>query len=446
MSAASGIIALLAGATEAEARARIAELERARAGGDELVAVVDEPLLARLGAAVAIRPDELAAWLAARPSLRRALVVPRAAALEPEPAPTNPSTAEDSVAWCPPATTPAVSCYVEGPPRALAWHATRGVLEDACRLATPASWDATTPIRAVARSGRSLAWLSPPVANRAARSRVTDGGAPIARGRSVLAVVPYYADDRWLALSIASLTQQTRRPDAIVVVDDASPVSPRPILERFADVTLVRSPARVGMFRLLQQVIEDTRFDAYLFQDADDFSAVDRLERLLDEGERSGAHLIGTQALWFDWDAGTCGLASSPATVPPPSPDSVCSLLHPSSIVSRALLERLGGFATGLHFAGDVELQLRAMLVTTLVSAPCCSYFKIRHSGALTTAPETGIHSTARIELRAALRRRLAGNLAAIASGAPPDLTPFRTAPPVALHRIAGPPLVEAWS
>ena len=47
-------------------------------------------------------------------------------------------------------------------------------------------------------------------------------------------------------------------------------------------MTLLHADRNVGPYRLVQQVIEDTDYDAYLFQDADDWSAPDRLEQLLD--------------------------------------------------------------------------------------------------------------------------------------------------------------------
>jgi hypothetical protein len=401
--------------------------------------VSDATVLLLDGASEEEARARLAETLAA-PSLRSVRVVPSGAAPGEPIAP--PPGVEDFVAFHHPPTALAKQCYVEEPARVLSWSCSRGVLQDLAALAPPSSWNCASPIRAVIASGRPVAWLSCPLAE---PKSATAPDPPISRASRVLAILPFWARDEWLALAIGSLAMQTHRPDAIVVVDDASPVSPRAIVERFPGVTLLRSPTRVGPYRLAQQVIDDTRFDAYLFQDSDDFSAVDRLERLLAEGERTGAELIGTQALWLDWGSGACGLASAPTTVPPPSLQSVYSILHPSSLVSRALVERLGGYASGLQFSGDLELQLRAMLVTTLVNTSACSYFKLRHADSLTGDPETGIHSKARVELRASVRARLAENLARVAAGAAPDLTPFRTAPPVALRRVCGPSLAASW-
>ena len=52
-------------------------------------------------------------------------------------------------------------------------------------------------------------------------------------------------------------------------------------MRRHPGVTLLHAAENVGPYRLVQQVIDDTDYDAYLFQDADDWSAPDRLEQLL---------------------------------------------------------------------------------------------------------------------------------------------------------------------
>src|SRR5262249_384818 len=152
-------------------------------------------------------------------------------------------------------------CYVEGAPRVIAWFCSRGVLEDLCSLADPSAWTCTSPIRAVSRSRRPVVWRAAQASDGPSCSAVRDEKAPISRARSALALLPFHGCADWLELAIPSMTTQTRRPEAIVVVDDASPSSPREIVERHPTVTLVRSPSRVGPYRLIQQVIEDTSFD-----------------------------------------------------------------------------------------------------------------------------------------------------------------------------------------
>ena len=123
----------------------------------------------------------------------------------------------------------------------------------------------------------------------------TPGLRPLAARSSVLAVVTHFRYERWLGQCLESLVGQTRPPENIVVVDDASSEPPLEIVQQFPNVTLLSSSENVGMYRLVQQVMNDTRYDAYMFQDADDWSTPDRLRLQLEEAERSGAVMVGCQ-------------------------------------------------------------------------------------------------------------------------------------------------------
>jgi glycosyltransferase involved in cell wall biosynthesis len=259
----------------------------------------------------------------------------------------------------------------------------------------------------------------------------------------VLALIPHYQCEEWLEDALASLEQQTRPLDAIVVIDDASESPPLEIIERHPRVTLLHAERNVGPYRLVQQVIEETDYDAYLFQDADDWSAPDRLEKLLAAGERTGAELIGTQEIRV--------FCEEPEVTPIAWPLDVHKqfavkptafpLLHPTSIVTRDLVMELGGFASGLRFSGDAELLRRAQHVARVVNvADHCYYRRIRENS-LTTASATGLRSPIRQQVMEMLWEQARRNAAAAAAGQAPDLSPIRTAPPVRLRQLAGPAL-----
>jgi hypothetical protein len=116
-------------------------------------------------------------------------------------------------------------------------------------------------------------------------------------------------------------------------------------------------------------------------------------------------------------------------------------LLHPSSLVTRDLVMRLGGFATGLKFGGDTEFLLRASLVARIVNVPDYCYFRRKHSGSLTTSPDTGLDSPARVELLMKLKNRAYANYAAMREGRPPELSPLVKAEPLRLFHVTGPKL-----
>lgn len=262
---------------------------------------------------------------------------------------------------------------------------------------------------------------------------------------SVLAVVPHHGCEAWLGDAIESLVVQTRPLEGIVVVDDAEGDAPTGIVGEFPQVTLLKVVARsnVGPYRISQQVIKETAYDGYLWQDADDWSMPERLERLLGAAERTGAELVGSQELRV-----LCGLGDAvPFTYPldvnaalDKEPTSF-PLLHPTSIVSRDLMERVGGFATGLRFSGDSEFLRRAMHAARGVNVPDFCYARRIRAGSLTTAPGTGLRSPQRIVLMATLHARARANAELVALGQEPVLEPLTVAPPVRVAHLQGPPL-----
>lgn len=121
---------------------------------------------------------------------------------------------------------------------------------------------------------------------------------PLGKHSSVLAVITHYRCEQWLAQCLESIVAQTHGPNGIVVVDDGSEHPPLEILSKFPQATLLRASENVGLFRLCQQLAVHTAYDAFMFQDADDWSAPERLSVLLMEAERTGAEMVGCQGFF----------------------------------------------------------------------------------------------------------------------------------------------------
>ncbi len=265
----------------------------------------------------------------------------------------------------------------------------------------------------------------------------------LTRRSAVCALVPHRDAGDWLSGAIESLLTQTRPPDAIVVIDDASVTPPRAVATSYPEVTLLRSPANVGPYRLVQTVVEQTDFDAYLFQDADDVSHPERLATLLEAAETDEAGMVGSQETELDvagpevrtrtypWDV-NAALDRNPIAF---------ALLHPSSLVARDVIMRAGGYPGGLRFSGDVEFLRRAMHVAKGVNVAQFCYLRRIRAGSLTTSASTGMQSPQRIVLMATLHARARANAELVARGIPPVLEPLSVAPPVRLTHLVGPPL-----
>ena len=330
---------------------------------------------------------------------------------------------------------------IEVKPATIAWLAPIPLIEAALPwLRTPEDWTLLNMGRVLKLQNIAFQWCSaePTTSelNSLENNRLRSYPQP------VLAIVPHYRCEAWLSQCLRSLVCQTRPLDGIIVVDDGSEIPPTTIVEQFPQVTLLAAPASVGPYRLVQQVIDTTTYWAYLFQDADDWSSCDRLETLLEIANTTQADLVGTQEIRVYEEESTLSLGCYPLDVnaalaeKPGHP-----LLHPSSLVTRDLVVRLGGFATGLRFGGDTEFLLRASFVTTISNSPRFCYFRRKRSGSLTTAPETGLNSPARQELLRQVKQRALLNRAAVVTGNAPDLTPLVTVEPIPLNHLAGPPL-----
>lgn len=332
---------------------------------------------------------------------------------------------------------------------AIAWMASANLVKSALpQLGEPLNWTLLNMAQVLEQEGVFFRWqTASALQNSSHLANSSDVQLhqlrePVLVREPVLAVVPHYRCEAWLTQCLRSLLAQTHPPDGIVVIDDGSEQPPIEIVEQFPTVTLLAAPDRVGPYRLIQQVIDDTHYWGYLFQDADDWSSSDRLQHLLHKALTTGAELVGTQELRV-YDDGTLVPVSYPLDVNaalathPGHP-----LLHPTSLVTRDLVQRIGGFATGLRFGGDTEFLLRAVWSATVVNIPNYSYFRRKRPDSLTTHPETGLESPARRALLSQLKQRAIARQQAVAVGESVDLSAIATGPAIALKHIIGPRLV----
>lgn len=260
---------------------------------------------------------------------------------------------------------------------------------------------------------------------------------------TVCALIPHFGCEAWLAGALESLLTQSHPPDAIVVIDDASADPPADIVAEYSDVTLLSAASNGGPYRLIQGVIDATDYDAYLFQDADDWSAPDRLQVLLAVAQDTGAELVGSHEIRVMVDQEDMVPARYPLDVNAAlraKPHSF-PLLHPTSVVARELVQRIGGFATAMRFSGDAEFLRRAGHTARIVNADHFGYFRRKRAGSLTTAPDTALNSPWRRQVQAELAARARANAETAAAGRAPDLAPWRVADGARLHHVTGPRL-----
>ncbi|MEM6451452.1 MAG: glycosyltransferase family A protein [Cyanobacteria bacterium P01_D01_bin.105] len=259
---------------------------------------------------------------------------------------------------------------------------------------------------------------------------------------TVLALVPHWQCEQWLSRCLQSLVSQYYPLTNIVVIDDGSEAPPFEIVSAFPQVTLLTAKVSqpVGPYRLVQSVIERVDYTAFLFQDADDWSSCDRLQTLLTTANRYGADLVGSQEIRVIEPTKMFQTVGYPMDVNA----AMCSapghgLLHPTSLVTRRLVQRVGGFATGLRFGADSEFLLRAHWMARVVNSPQYCYFRRKRPESLTTAKETGLDSLARKQLTQKIKEKALERAHAMKAGIPVDVRPLAIQPLIDFSYVCGP-------
>ncbi|MBU3728182.1 MAG: glycosyltransferase [Phycisphaerales bacterium] len=264
-----------------------------------------------------------------------------------------------------------------------------------------------------------------------------DPGSPALRP-GVAAIVTHYNRPHLVNEAICSLLAQTRLPDAVVVLDDASEGFGPDTIIRHPLVSVYRSTVNVGPFRLIEWAIRIMPFDWYLIQDSDDISAPTRLERLLAAASQRNADMVcsairhqvvatgETRDVTFTEDACAQHLVGNPLAL----------CLWGSSILSHTLWARVGGIATGLRFSGDAEFVSRACCVGRVINVPTIELLRRIYPDSLTRRPDTGMQSPARKALHQQLRAQADARVAALRGGLRVDLRPFSTAPEIRMDTI----------
>jgi glycosyltransferase involved in cell wall biosynthesis len=231
---------------------------------------------------------------------------------------------------------------------------------------------------------------------------------------SVGVVLTHYDCERFLADAVRSVLGQTYDDLALYVVDDASPTDAWiGALEEFAGdrrLVLLRARQNVGHYRLKNALIGCIAHPYIAFQDADDVSHRDRIRRSLRSMATLRAGIVGCSFRYVD----ECGKTLSTKRMPPVANPAMWAgksfvCLHPSTLVKRAVLDRLGGFDGTARIAADTDFFLRARYVCRIANTFRVLYDKRVHPRSLTTRPDTGFGSEARDRYArdARLRERL---------------------------------------
>ena len=178
---------------------------------------------------------------------------------------------------------------------------------------------------------------------------------------TVSVVVCAYNEERYLGPCLTSLLSQTRPPDELIVVDNASTDATAALAAAIPGVTLVREP-RKGLVWARQAGWHASHGDVLAYLDADCRAPADwvaRLARLFDRHEDAVA--VTGPYRYYDWDLwGRTLVRAYDLTLAPFAHVLAQHVLGVGAVlyggnfaVRRDALSRIGGFDTSIEFHGE---------------------------------------------------------------------------------------------
>ena len=198
---------------------------------------------------------------------------------------------------------------------------------------------------------------------------------------TITAIVCAYNEAPYLPACLFSLLAQTRPPDEILVINNASTDATAAVARTVPGVRVIDEPTK-GLVVARERARREARGDILAFVDADCRAPIWWIERI-EQRFASRARLIGVTGPYrfYDWDWGGRALIRAyDLAVAPPTHFLVHRALHLGAIfyggnfaVRREALARIGGFDCSIEFHGeDTNLGRRLTTVGRIDVCPDC--------------------------------------------------------------------------
>lgn len=234
--------------------------------------------------------------------------------------------------------------------------------------------------------------------------------------QQVTASVPCFGDARYLRRAVESLLAQTHRALTVVVVSDGDPNPPWKQLAHIRDPRLVRFELERnhGPYFVHQVVLGASLAPFLLIQDADDWSAPDRVRTLLRMLHRDGSDMAFSAWQQYTQEAGGALRTASVRwrradrdarkrerfLFDPILTDDFINRASHHGVFRAATVKRLGGYYGGFRINYDTLLTNLLLMVgkVSFVQSPLYHYVLRRDS--LSHSPVSGAFSPERIRVR----------------------------------------------
>ena len=184
---------------------------------------------------------------------------------------------------------------------------------------------------------------------------------------TVTVVVPAWNAAGTLGAALASVAAQTRLPDAVIVVDDASTdatASTAAFWSGSVTLTVIELDENAGCANARAHAIKAATTDLIVLLDADDSWRPDHLATLMAARAESGAGIISPNAQFWDPARGLGPRTYREVVAVPPVDDQPDDILRRDfvfigSMFERALYERAGGYRPEFEGAENWDLWIR---------------------------------------------------------------------------------------
>jgi glycosyltransferase involved in cell wall biosynthesis len=234
----------------------------------------------------------------------------------------------------------------------------------------------------------------------------------------IAVVMPHRGHDAYLPQAVRSILTQEGVSLRLYLVDDASPTDDwlKAIEPWRADPRLIvlQADRQVGPFRITNWVLENSTEPYIAFQDADDWSAPNRLRLQLDALQARRADIVGCGFFVVAEDGSTVRIRKMVRNVNRAHRRGTkFAFLHPTALLSRHVLRELGGFdGSDIGVGADTDFYLRATFACRMRNLTSPLYHYRQHPASLTAGKDTGHESEARAayssQIFADFNRRLA--------------------------------------
>jgi glycosyltransferase involved in cell wall biosynthesis len=193
-------------------------------------------------------------------------------------------------------------------------------------------------------------------------------------------IVCAYNEAPMLAACLYSLLSQTRPPDDILVINNASTDDTAAVARAVPGVRVVDEPAK-GLVIARETARRHTTTDVLAYVDADCRAPISWLEHVEARFTSSRAVAVTGPYRFYDWDrSGRALIRIYDLLVAPPTHELVHSVLRWGAIlyggnfaVRRTALEAIGGFDRSIEFHGeDTNLGRRLTAVGAIELSPDC--------------------------------------------------------------------------